>query len=126
PGAFRALVSGTALAVNTNSPLPSGNSTYYFRKSFFFPGNPQYATLTINPVIGDGAVFYLNGVEVYRQNLPGGAVSYATAANTNANLIYSGPITIPTGSLLAGNNVLAVEVHQAAGSPDGPVFGTEL
>ena len=126
PGAFRALVSGTALAANTNSPLPSGHSTYYFRKSFTFNGNPQFAALTINPVVGDGAVFYLNGVEVYRQNLPAGVVSYATAANTNANLNYAGPITISASSLLSGNNVLAVEVHQAAGSPDGPVFGTEL
>ena len=127
PGAFRAKVSGSGLAVNTNAPLPLGNTTYYFRKSFNFPGNPQYATLTLRPILADGAVFYLNGVEVYRQNMPVGPISYSTPALSNVSSIaYSGPITIPTGSLIAGSNVLAVEVHQANGSADAPLLGTEL
>ncbi|HWN94882.1 MAG TPA: lamin tail domain-containing protein, partial [Methylomirabilota bacterium] len=127
PGAFRAMLSGTGLMPNTNAPLPSGNSTYYFRKSFNFTNHLLTATLQLNPVVADGAVFYLNGVEVYRQNMPAGAISYSTPALSNVSpLAYTGPITIAASNLVAGNNVLAVEVHQAIGSADGPVLGTEL
>ncbi len=127
PGAFRALVSGSGLAANTNSLLPSGPVTYYFRRGFNFSGNPNYSTLQINPVVADGAVFYLNGVEVHRQNLPGGTINYTTPAISNVTAVnYSGPITIPATNLVFGPNVLAVEVHQAAASPDGTLIGAEL
>ncbi|HTD66078.1 MAG TPA: lamin tail domain-containing protein, partial [Candidatus Limnocylindria bacterium] len=127
PGAFRALVSGSGLSANTNSPLPGGLSTYYFRNTFNFSGNPNYSTLRLNPVLADGAVFYLNGVEVYRQNMPAGPISFSTPALSDVIAVnYSGPITISASNLVFGPNVLAVEVHQAAGSPDGPIFGTEL
>jgi hypothetical protein len=63
--------------------------------------------------VADNAVFYLNGVEVYRQN-------HVSTIN------YSGPIAISVSNLVLGANVLAVEVHQATGSADSPVFGTEL
>jgi hypothetical protein len=101
--------------------------TYYFRKSFVFSGNPQYSTLTINPIVADGAVFYLNGVEVYRQNMPGGTINYLTPAVSNVTAIgFNGPITIPATNLVLGANMLAVEVHQAAGSPDAAVIGADL
>ena len=100
PGAFRAVVSGSGLAANTNSPLPSGLSTYYFRNTFNFSGNPNYSTLQINPVVADGAVFYLNGVEVYRQNMPAGPITYSTPALADVSAVnYSGPITIPATNL---------------------------
>src|SRR5207247_5697758 len=64
PYGFRAVVSGTGLAPNTSSPLASGRSTYYFRKSFTFTGTPAFTHLNLNPLVADGAVFYLNGVEI--------------------------------------------------------------
>ena len=83
--------------------------------------------LKLNPVIADGAIVYLNGTEVFRWNLPTGAVAFATLALTNvAAPDYLGQMTIPATSLVAGTNILAVEVHQAAGSPDGPLFGADL
>ncbi len=127
PNGFRALLSGNGLSANTNAPLASGRSTYYFRTGFNFSGNPKYSTLRINPVVSDGAVFYLNGVEVYRQNMPAGPISHSTPALSDVSAVsYTGPITISTSNLLFGANVLAVEVHQAAGSPDGPIFGADL
>jgi hypothetical protein len=127
PGAFRAVVSGSGLSLNTNSPLAVGPSTYYFRRSFNFFGNPQATLLMINPVVADGAVFYLNGVEVYRQNMPGGAVNYATPALSNVTTpAYAGTFAIAASNLVVGANVLAVEVHQAVGSADAAIFGTEV
>jgi hypothetical protein len=127
PGGFRALVSGSGLGISTNSPLPGGPTTYYFRKSFSFSGDPAYTSLRLSVLAADGAVFYLNGNEILRQNLPGGAVSYSTPALSDVTSpAVNGPITIPGTNLVAGVNVLAVEVHQAAGSADGPLLGAEL
>ncbi|PYJ00143.1 MAG: hypothetical protein DME25_21400, partial [Verrucomicrobia bacterium] len=126
PHGFRAVLSGTGLAINTNAPLPLGPTTYYFRKSFTFSGDPAFTRLQLNPVVADGAAFYLNGVEVYRQNLPP-AASYGTFAVSNVvSPTYSGPIEISAASLRAGLNVLAVEVHPAVDSTDDILLGAEL
>lgn len=127
PGAFRAVVSGTALGANTNAPPPLGPVTYYLRHSFNFTGDPAYTDLKLNAIVADGAVFYLNGVEVRRHNLPGGTITFSTPASSDAtSLGYIGQAPISTASLSNGANVLAVEVHQASGSPDGPLLGVEL
>jgi len=54
----------------TSMPLnpATGNPfiTYYFRTHFQFAGSPAGATLILSNYLDDGAVFYLNGVEIYR------------------------------------------------------------
>ena len=60
--------------------LPLGPTTYYFRNDFEFDGDPERATLLLSPLADDGAVYYLNGVEIYRQNMPLGAVTSSTSA----------------------------------------------
>ena len=70
-------------------------------------------TLDVLPVVDDGAVFYLNGVEIHRQNMPPGPVAYATSAlSPVGDAGYAKPILVPASSLVQGVNVLAVEVHQ--------------
>ena len=41
-----------------------------------------YQSLALSILRDDGAVAYLNGTEVFRTNMPAGAVSYATLAST--------------------------------------------
>ena len=93
--------------------------TTYFRRSFFVNNPASYTSLTLNLICDDGAVVYLNGVEMQRENMPAGAVSYPTSAsigigvNENAWHTYtlsSGQLT--AANLSAGNNVIAVEIHQ--------------
>ena len=105
----------------------AGQDRYYFRTEFVFDGDTNNLTLQLHPVIDDGAVFYLNGVEVYRFNMPEGTVThdlFAGPAVSDATFI--GPFTIPTENLRLGKNVLAVEVHQASAGSTDIVFGTEL
>jgi hypothetical protein len=75
----------------------------------------------------DGAVVYLNGAEVWRDNLPGGTVTASTLAVT--------PITGPARTnflsqslnpvlLVDGANVVAVEMHQSA--PNGADLRLDL
>jgi len=127
PHGLRVVFTSSGFAALTNTPLAAGPNTYYFRKSFTYAGDPANTILRLNAIVDDGAVFYLNGVEVLRQNMPTGAVTYATSASTNvAGAAYSGLIPIPASSLVAGVNVLAVEVHQAAGDTSDILFGAEL
>ncbi len=107
--------------------LATGPTTYYFRKAFEFSDNPAQAKLKLDLAVDDGAVVYLNGKEVYRLHLPAGPISYETAAS---EVVGAAPlqvgIALDGSSLVAGPNVLAVEVHQAEAPDPGMVFGAAL
>jgi hypothetical protein len=77
----------------------------------------------------DGAVVYLNGVEVFRSNMPTGTITNTTrasgAVNGNAERQwFTG--TINPALLVAGNNVIAVEVHQNDPTSSDVSFNFEL
>jgi hypothetical protein len=106
-----------SLPAPTNTPVAPGQTTYYFRASFNFSGATSNVTLNLHCVVDDGAVFYLNGAEIYRQNMPSGAIDYLTSATGPAgDAGYAGPVTLTASNLLQGVNVLAVEVHQVTPS----------
>src|SRR5207247_300260 len=128
PAGFRAKLSGTAQAfLPTNTlvnPLPL---TTCFRTAFRFPDDPASTLLKLHPLVDDGAVFYLNGVEVLRVNLPDGAITFSTTASVKAtNNAWSGLYPVPATSLALGANVLAVEVHQSLTGTNDLLFGAEL
>ncbi len=90
--------------------------TTYFRRSFTV-SDPSVAVdgLTVNLLRDDGAVVYLNGTEVLRSNMPTGTIGYQTLASSaitgsGESAWYSIPIN--PALLVAGTNVLAVEIHQ--------------
>lgn len=104
-----------------------GIITFYFRTHFTFSGDPASAQLQLRHVVDDGAVFYLNGAEIYRMtNMPSGPITYTTLANPDHENDWEGPFAISTASLVAGDNVLAVEVHQNSATSSDIVFGAEL
>jgi hypothetical protein len=96
----------------------AGPEPRYFRKTFTFSGAPGRTSLELWPVADDGAVFYLNGTEIYRNNVPVTS-EVTTPAFTGA------PIVVPSSALLKGTNVLSAEVHQAVANPD-LLFGADL
>src|SRR5262249_37711490 len=64
----------------------------------------------------DGAVVYLNGTEVYRNNMPSGTIAYNTLASTaiggaDESTWYAA--TLSPSLLQSGSNTIAVELHQA-------------
>lgn len=66
----------------------------------------------------DGAVVYINGIEVFRDNMPAGAIDYLTpatvtidGANENNYYVFQLPKTVFT----EGVNRIAVEVHNHDG-----------
>jgi hypothetical protein len=101
--------------------------TFYFRGTFNWtdPIDPA-GKLQLRHVVDDGAVIYLNGKEIHRFNIAADAVVDATTDASGHENAYEGPYDIPITNLVAGKNVLAVEVHQSGGSSSDMVFGAEL
>jgi hypothetical protein len=116
PGGFRAKLTGTGRrALTPKTTLATGRTNYYFRSYFTLSGAPQLAKIQPTTAMADGAVFYLNGQEALRFNMPTGAITASTFALTNiSNPAYLGPFQLPSSALVTGTNVLAVEVHPAA------------
>ena len=103
--------------------------TYYFRSEFTVTDAGSYFGLNLKVLRDDGVVVYLNGTEVYRDNLPPGEIGYRTLAVTNVSgaaedTFYEA--TIPPSALVEGVNVLAVEVHQSLPTSADLSFDLEL
>ncbi|RYD35226.1 MAG: hypothetical protein EOP86_09030 [Verrucomicrobiaceae bacterium] len=114
-------------ATNVSFGPSSGDKyiTTYFRHSFTVDNPAAYHGLSLKLLVDDGCVIYLNGAEVVRRNMPIGEPGYRTLADYSVGSGDSSeesvfhPYTLPVSGLVAGINVLAVEVHQAsAGSAD--------
>ena len=131
--------SGQGLLYNEHDPLPApkktqltlGKTTYYFRTHFSLPESlaPHLSPMKLvsSMVVDDGAVFYLNGVELFRLGMPTGPVSSSTLASREVfNAVFDGPFTLPAHNLAAGDNVFAVEVHQIDPTSSDVVFGMTL
>lgn len=94
---------------------PIGSVTTYFRRFFTVTNAADFDQLTIRILRDDGAIVYLNGVEVVRTNMPSGTISSSTWASSTVSgaeedTFYT--YTIPATALRDGSNVVAVEVHQ--------------
>jgi len=99
--------------------LASGRITYYLRHPFTVPAGVTPDALQLGVVRDDGVIIYLNGVEVWRNNLPAGTVTATTLASTavaGTDESTWNTVTIAATALRTGANVLAVEVHNSAAS----------
>jgi exopolysaccharide biosynthesis protein len=129
---------------NTQMPAnPKNNGypfiTYYCRTHFTFTNGLGGVSLVLSNYVDDGAVFYLNGAEIYRLRMDPAPAVIANStlasgypcpdASDYGNAVC--PDVFPIGSdlatnLVAGDNVLAAEVHNySALSPD-ITFGSAL
>jgi hypothetical protein len=103
--------------------------TTYFRRAFAVADPLMFTNLSVHLLRDDGAVVYINGVEVRRDSMPAGAVTFSTLATvtvggTDEFTFFAS--NVPPSMLLAGTNVIAVEVHQASASSSDLSFDCEL
>lgn len=106
--------------------------TTYFRKHLVVTNALELHSLTFNLLCDDGAVVYLNGAEIYRDNMPDGNISHdTTAASTvsgTATVYSSTPRaahTLPV-PLRNGTNLVAVEIHQRSPDSSDILFDLEV
>lgn len=89
--------------------------TTWFRKTLNIPSLAAYDSIRFNAKRDDGIIVYLNGTEVWRDNMPATGVTdttWATATIDNAAETTAVSKTLPTSLFMAGNNTIAVELHQ--------------
>ncbi len=104
--------------------------TYYFRRAFNVSNAAALSNLVVQLLRDDGGVVYLNGVEVFRSNMPTGPVNYRTLAVLSVGgpdeTTQFYPVQIPSSLLVNGRNVLAVEIHQATATSADVSFDLAL
>lgn len=87
--------------------------TMYFRTEVEV--NQDFDELIVRLVRDDGAVVYINGVEVVRDNMPDGEIAFDTTATRAQRRVVENDYIehiIDPRSLKQGVNTIAVEVHQ--------------
>lgn len=109
-------VSGTASfgygRSQTTTISPTNNSiTSYYVKNITIADPTVFTQFNFVLSYDDGAVVYVNGTEVKRSNMPSGTIAYNTQASSN-NYTSGETFTVPVSAFVAGNNTIAVEVHQ--------------
>ncbi|MBI5915318.1 MAG: CotH kinase family protein, partial [Bacteroidetes bacterium] len=98
---------------DANNKTPS----YYFRATFSVANPTAVSGLLARLKADDGAVVYLNGNEIWRVNMPAapavisfGTFALSTVSGTGENAWNELPLA--NSALVAGQNLLAVEIHQ--------------
>ncbi len=105
------------------------NITTYFRHAFEATNVDEFESLTLQLRRDDGAVVYLNGQEVVRDNLPQGQLTSETTALssvTDSDEERFFEFSVDAGLLVEGENVLAVVIHQARPASSDTAFDLEL
>lgn len=74
--------SDEATVVSYGGNASAKHTTTYFRIEFEAAGVAGFTRADLALLRDDGAAVYLNGVEVYRSNLPGGAIASSTFASS--------------------------------------------
>jgi hypothetical protein len=117
-----------ATVVGYGSDPTARHITTWFRHAFEVADANRFSRLVLNLVRDDGAVVYLNGRELVRDNLPAGPISSQTLASSavgvDENQFHR--YDLSPSSLVTGRNVLAVEVHQANPASSDLSFDAQL
>ncbi|MFM1767653.1 MAG: hypothetical protein RJA22_182 [Verrucomicrobiota bacterium] len=107
-----------ATVVSYGTSTSSRHITTYFRHAFQVEDPTVFTTLALQIRRDDGVVFHLNGQELFRENMPTGTINHETLALSGIGSDEEGITVVspplPPGRLVAGRNVLAVEVHNRA------------
>ncbi|MGJ8696457.1 MAG: hypothetical protein ACSHYF_09070 [Verrucomicrobiaceae bacterium] len=101
------------------------NATTYFRKRVMIANPSAFEEFVIDYLFDDGVAVYVNGVERARQNLADGAAydEYATAqSDDNTRRV----VVLGSADFVAGENVIAAEVHQRSAVSSDVSFDLEL
>lgn len=115
-----------SFGANANSKFP----TTYFKKRFTVANLAALPdTIDLSLMCDDGAVVFLNGVEVVRQNMPTGTIAFNTFASATVGGGDETAFTVHKvlkNKLVQGENYLAAEIHQADAASSDLSFDLEL
>lgn len=91
----------------------------YFTKDFTVNLADLTETVELGVMRDDGILVFLNGVEVVRDNMPAGTITYATLSSTTIDgtneSIYN-VFSIPKANFVQGTNRISIELHNRGAS----------
>jgi len=106
------------------------NITFYFRHQIEVADPSAFGSVALRLLADDGAVVYINDVEVYRTtNMPAGPVGHTTTTDAVApddGAGYHWTTNLASSVLVAGTNIIAVEVHQDSATSSDVSFDLML
>ena len=103
--------------------MRNGYVTVYLRREFSLAEVASGPTLRFTVDYDDGFVAFVNGQEVARRGVPPGQDLFTTADNHEAGQPEVIELQPPAGTLVNGDNVLAIELHnQALDSSDASMI----
>lgn len=116
---------GIATTIGYGADANAKHITAWFRAEFSVLGVSTVQSAVLGLRRDDAAVAYLNGQELLRTNLAEGQVSSSTLALTstagvNESAVWALPVD--PSDLVEGKNVLAIELHQHAGTSSDAVM----
>lgn len=114
---------GTEIKFGTDASKK--HTTTYLRRNFITKGSSNYDSLILYLLANDGAVVYINGKEVHRENLPS-TVNFTTLAKTEKPNNKYQRVVIANNLIENNLNVIAIELHQAASNGSDVVFDLQL
>ncbi|MBL7884035.1 MAG: metallophosphoesterase family protein, partial [Bacteroidia bacterium] len=118
-----------ATVVSYGSSSSNKHITTYFRKQFNVTNPSAYTSLFLQLVRDDGAIVYINGNEVWRDNMPSGTINHTTLATNTVAWPNEGnwnSSTISSANLASGTNTIAVEIHQDSPNSSDISFNLKL
>jgi hypothetical protein len=118
---LRRYVNGTSAPQITN---------FYFRRSITVTNPDAFSSIQFRYQRDDGCVVYLNGREMFRNNMPGGTITANTFASTTsgdaATALRFWTNSVAATNLMSGTNVIAAEVHQSTATSSDIGWEMEL
>jgi hypothetical protein len=113
--------------VSFGSNANAKHITTFFRSAFQVARPEVIRSLSLSLWVDDGAIVYLNGGEVVRENMP---VSEPALNTLTPTFVGARPTwksySVPATALLEGSNTLAVRVHQVNGTSSDMAFDLRL
>ncbi len=120
---------GMATTLGYGSDANNKYITTWYRGSTSIRDLDGVVSATMGIRRDDGAVVYLNGAEAFRTNMAEGPVDASTLASSSAgsyNETAYFEFPVDTALLVEGDNLVAIEVHQHAGTSSDLVMDAWL
>jgi lysophospholipase L1-like esterase len=120
----------TVTTVSFGGNVSNRYMTTYFRRQVVVPSHAVITNLQYRLLRVDGAVAYLDGLEAFRSNMPGGPIVYTNAAATplvgfDPSYTYY-PTNVASVNPISGTNIVAVELHKISPTKSVEGFDMEL
>ena len=119
----------TTTKINFGKKPKDKDITKYFKKTFTLEDPIKYIAYELKIQRDDGIVLYLNGKEIYRNNMPKGKINGSTEAmhsiQSTAESVFHSKI-IDSKEFTKGKNIFSVSIHQASPTSSDCIFNLEL